>query len=138
MQVRSLDHYRGISNSFDKGLIYCSKATGILLSMKFQGVKDQIVNLEYNTPTEIQMNKEHNLKMTVVMMDANHIIGSVMFLFYGYFGSVLYTGDMRYHPKILSTNSYLFNPNRKLNFHIDELILDNTYCDPLFDFPAQV
>ena len=33
--------------------------------------------------------------ITVTVLDANHCPGSAMFLFQGYFGSVLYTGDFR-------------------------------------------
>lgn len=93
--------------------------------------------MEYNVPIEVDVCKEKGIKMNVVMMDAGHIIGSSMFLFYGYFGSVLYTGDMRYHRRLLSANNFLFWPTGQLKMHVDELILDNTYCDPIFSFPSQ-
>ena len=71
-------------------------------------------------------------------MDANHIIGSVMILFKGYFGTILHTGDMRWSRKLLKTNHLLFNKDATLKMSVDELIIDNTYCDPIFDFPTQV
>ena len=43
------------------------------------------------------MNKEKTKSATVVFLDANHIIGSAMILFYGFFGTILYSGDLRYH-----------------------------------------
>ena len=64
-----------------------------------------------------------------------------MILFQGYMGTILHTGDFRFHPKILSEHVYLFPPNKrnkkgeKCSLHIDELILDNTFCDPIFQFP---
>lgn len=36
--------------------------------------------------------------MTVTLMDANHCPGSVMFLFEGYFGTILYTGGPPRNP----------------------------------------
>ncbi len=108
------------------------------MALKFPGVEDFIVKMEYNVPHTLVLNEENNLSATVVFMDANHIIGSSMILFMGYFGTVLYTGDLRYHDCILSKNSYLFNPNGTIKYPVDELILDNTYCDPIFAFPAQV
>jgi DNA cross-link repair 1B protein len=61
-----------------------------------------------------------------------------MFLFMGYFGTVLYTGDMRWHRRLLATNHHLFSPTGELKVHVDEVILDNTFCDPIFSFPSQV
>jgi DNA cross-link repair 1B protein len=119
-------------------MIYCSKETGILLSLKYPGVSNQLKYLDYNTPTDIWINEGKNIKVTVTMMDANHIIGSCMFLYTGYFGSVLYTGDLRYHKSLLTKNDCLFSVTGELKVHIDELILDNTYCDPIFNFPTQV
>ena len=132
------DHYRGISNSFSTGKIFCSKETGILLECKFPGVKHLIITLEYNKPYKIILNEKNDLYATVVFMDANHIIGSSMILFMGYFGNILYSGDLRYHDKLLKENHFLFNADGSLNYPIDELILDNTYCDPIFTFPSQV
>ena len=74
----------------------------------------------------------------MILLDANHILGSVMFLFKGYFGNILHTGDMRWSPHLIKTNHMLFNPDSSLKCPIDELILDNTYCDPIFKFPTQV
>lgn len=74
----------------------------------------------------------------MILLEANHILGAVMFLFRGYFGSVLHTGDFRWSRSLIQTNSALFNSDSTLKFPIDELIMDNTYCDPIFKFPAQV
>ena len=51
------DHYRGISNSFDNSKIFCTKETGILLSLKFPGIKSQIIPMECNKPYTIVMNE---------------------------------------------------------------------------------
>ena len=50
------DHYRGIHNGFDNGKILCSWETGILLSLKFPGVKNLIISIEYNKPYKLYMN----------------------------------------------------------------------------------
>ena len=42
---------------------------------------------------------ESGLEIQVYLIDANHVPGSVMFLFSGYFGNILYTGDFRLHPQ---------------------------------------
>ena len=36
-----------------------------------------------------------HVTITVTTIDANHCPGSAMFLFEGYFGRILYTGDFR-------------------------------------------
>lgn len=66
--------------------------------------------------------------MTVTPFDANHCPGSVMFLFSGYFGDILYTGDFRYQPNMF--DSFNLPP-------IDVLYLDNTYCSPKCIFPSR-
>ena len=69
--------------------------------------------------------------MTVTLIDANHCPGAVMFLFQGYFGCILHTGDFRYFDGMLDippfTNEIIINT----------LYLDNTYCDPKCEFPTR-
>ncbi len=67
-----------------------------------------------------------------------------MFLFEGYMGTILHTGDFRFTPSMMTTLPLLYPPS-KLNsnkeacsIHIDELIMDDTYCDPVFQFPKRV
>lgn len=54
-----------------------------------------------------------------------------MFLFDGYFGRLLHTGDFRFSPSMLFVNKLTEKP-------IDYLYFDNTFCDPMFVFPSQV
>ncbi|PVD25176.1 hypothetical protein C0Q70_15674 [Pomacea canaliculata] len=56
-----------------------------------------------------------------------------MFLFEGYFGKVLYTGDFRYKPDMVNEGSLLADHLEK----IDVLYLDNTYCSPECMFPGR-
>lgn len=69
--------------------------------------------------------------MTVTLMDANHCPGSVMFLFEGYFGTILYTGDFRYTPSMLK------EPALRGGKQIHTLYLDNTNCNPALVLPSQ-
>ncbi|XP_053560640.1 5' exonuclease Apollo isoform X2 [Bombina bombina] len=69
--------------------------------------------------------------VSVTLIDANHCPGSVMFLFEGYFGTILYTGDFRFSPYMLD------NPPLKNKMTIDVLYLDNTNCDPDQELPSR-
>ena len=100
------------------------------------------------------------------MFDANHIAGSAMFLFDGPLGTFFHTGDARFDDFMFDEFKVLFpnhlgerdfrpiverggsapvqkNSLQKVlcqvpeSVHIDELILDNTYCDPIFRFPKR-
>lgn len=48
--------------------------------------------LELDEPYMLPLDDIGKETMTVTLIDANHCPGSVMFLFQGYFGSILYTG----------------------------------------------
>lgn len=54
------------------------------------------------------MNEQETKYATIVFLDANHIIGSSMILFTGFFGTVLYSGDLRFHQNVIDNNPYLF------------------------------
>ena len=53
-----------------------------------------------------------------------------MYMFEGYFSTILHTGDFRYEPTTIM-NSVLAEKT------IDVLHLNNTYCNPACGFPLQ-
>ncbi|NXO74623.1 DCR1B exonuclease, partial [Phainopepla nitens] len=69
-------------------------------------------------------------EVTVTLIDSNHCPGSVMFLFEGTFGTILYTGDFRY------TSAMQCEPALR-GRHIDRLYLDNTHCHPRRALPSR-
>ncbi|NXT85258.1 DCR1B exonuclease, partial [Zapornia atra] len=68
--------------------------------------------------------------VTVTLLDSNHCPGSVMFLFEGTFGTILYTGDFRY-------SSTMQGEPALQGRHIDRLYLDNTHCHPHRALPSR-
>ena len=63
------------------------------------------------------------MTFSVTVIDSNHCPGGVCFLFEGYFGRILCTGDFRYKDG-------LFNGFDVYN--VDRLYLDDTYNDPRY------
>ncbi|NXP16809.1 DCR1B exonuclease, partial [Scytalopus superciliaris] len=79
----------------------------------------------------LEVGQSHVLdEVTVTLLDSNHCPGSVMFLFEGTFGTILYTGDFRY------TSSMQGEPLLR-GRHIDRLYLDNTHCHPERALPSR-
>jgi DNA cross-link repair 1B protein len=78
------------------------------------------------TTDEVNEEKDNKYIIKVRMFDSNHCPGSVMILFEGYFGRILHTGDMRYCPAF---KDYPISEQP-----LDELVYDNTYCDPIYSF----
>lgn len=80
--------------------------------------------------------------ISVVLMDAYHCPGAVMFLFKGKMGTVLHTGDFRFHPKMLE-HPLLCPAGRRnisqkaITVDVDYLHLDNTFANPEYDFPSR-
>ncbi|XP_055022432.1 5' exonuclease Apollo isoform X2 [Boleophthalmus pectinirostris] len=87
--------------------------------------------LELGEPYLLPLDDIGKETMTVTLIDANHCPGAVMFLFEGYFGSILYTGDFRYTPSMLR------EPGLRTNTTIDVMYLDNTNCDPNRTLPSR-
>ncbi|XP_053174216.1 5' exonuclease Apollo [Scomber japonicus] len=125
------DHTVGLTSTWSNRPIYCSPTTATLLRLKLQ-VKEQWVHpLEVGEPYLLPLDDIGKESLTVTLIDANHCPGSVMFLFEGYFGSILYTGDFRYSPSMLR------EPCLRTNTTIDVLYLDNTNCDPNRSLPSR-
>jgi len=95
--------------------------------------------LELDIPTKIYLDTSKKLAIEVTTFDANHCPGAIMILFKGYMGTILHTGDFRFDKRMLYENSLLYPPHlrcfakvEQCSIHIDELIFDNTFCDPAF------
>ncbi|XP_029912159.1 5' exonuclease Apollo [Myripristis murdjan] len=125
------DHTVGLTSTWSDRPIYCSPISAKLLKLKLQ-VKEQWIHpLELDEPYMLPLDSIGKETLTVTLMNANHCPGAVMFLFQGYFGSILYTGDFRYTPSMLR------EPCLRTNTTIDVLYLDNTNCDPTRTLPSR-
>lgn len=124
------DHTVGLSSTWARPL-YCSPVSAYLLQRRLQVSKQWIRALEVGESHVLPLDEIGQETMTVTLMDANHCPGSVMFLFEGYFGTILYTGDFRYTPSMLK------EPALRLGKQIDTLYLDNTNCNPSQVLPSQ-
>ena len=74
--------------------------------------------LELNRTHIMSLNADETFNVTLI--DANHCPGAVMFLFEGYFGHILATGDFRYSPEMFVDAPFS-------NKEIEICYLDNTY-----------
>ncbi|XP_072025026.1 uncharacterized protein [Amphiura filiformis] len=117
------DHTKGLSASWRRP-IYCSPVTARLLPAKLNVPASLVKPLEVGESHIIPLDETGQETMTVSLIDANHCPGAVMFLFEGYFGRILYTGDFRYQPSMI-TDTILSNCGQ-----VDKLYLDNTYNNP--------
>ncbi|WJX41645.1 hypothetical protein P8452_28968 [Trifolium repens] len=119
-----MDHYQGLTKSFNHGKIYCSSVTARLVNMNMGIPYDKLHILPLNQKIEIA-------GIGVTCLDANHCPGSIMILFEPPNGkAVLHTGDFRYSEEMANNPFLRICP-------IDTLILDTTYCNPQYDFPKQ-
>ena len=122
------DHTVGLNGSWCRGPIYTSPLN-VKLAPKLLpnlGMTENLfVPLELDVPHLISLgDSEEDPKIRVTLIDANHVPGAVMFVFRGYFGNVVYTGDFRYSP-VMFDNPVL---KQLINWEdIDKLYLDNTY-----------
>lgn len=119
------DHYGGLTKTFKRGKIHCTRITAKLCKMKL-GVPEERLHI-------VEMNQTFVVEGTeVTFLDANHCPGAAMILFRPPGARpVLHTGDFRYTPKM---KDYLHLNNVRENC---TLILDTTYCNPKHVFPSQ-
>nr|XP_020514513.1 protein artemis [Labrus bergylta] len=115
--------------------LYCSFVTKELLlnSPKYAFWKDYIVALELESPTQISLVDEASGEkedIVVTLLPAGHCPGSVMFLFEGSRGNVLYTGDFRLAAGDVPRMEHLHSGSRVKD--IQSVYLDSTFYDPRY------
>nr|XP_024108856.2 protein artemis isoform X2 [Pongo abelii] len=118
-----------------KVYLYCSPVTKELLltSPKYRFWKKRIISIEIETPTQISLVDEasgEKEEIVVTLLPAGHCPGSVMFLFQGNNGTVLYTGDFRLAQGEAARMELLHSGGRIKD--IQSVYLDTTFCDPRF------
>ena len=96
------DHISKIPNAF-KYTIHCSKDTKKMLSILRPSIKCK--TLKINKPYKFQSN------LIIIPLNANHMLGSLMFHITIDHRTILYTGDFRYsqHQKIPKANIVLYD-----------------------------
>ncbi|XP_066579825.1 protein artemis isoform X2 [Amia ocellicauda] len=91
------------------------------------------VGLEVESPTQISLIDEASGEkedILVTLLPAGHCPGSVMFLFEGNNGTVLYTGDFRMAEGEAARMEFLHSGDRVKD--IQSVYLDTTFFDPRF------
>ncbi|KRZ61015.1 DNA cross-link repair 1A protein [Trichinella nativa] len=119
------DHYVGLTRHFDAP-ICCSQITASLVHLKLKVPKSFLRVLSVNE--WINLGDDNS----VILIDANHCPGAVMFLFHlknDHY--VLHTGDFRAERVVLD------NPIWS-SIQVDYLYLDTTYFNPAYIFPCQM
>ncbi|XP_043823359.1 protein artemis isoform X2 [Dromiciops gliroides] len=122
--------------------LYCSPVTKELLltSPKYSFWEKRIIALEIETPTQISLIDEasgEKEEVVVTLLPAGHCPGSVMFLFQGNNGTVLYTGDFRLAKGEVARMELLHSGSRVKD--IQSVYLDTTFCDPkYYQIPSRV
>uniref|UniRef100_A0A8C4IEZ0 Protein artemis n=1 Tax=Dicentrarchus labrax TaxID=13489 RepID=A0A8C4IEZ0_DICLA len=137
------DHMKGLKGPILKRKLefsrtvrlYCSFVTKELLlsNPKYAFWEEYIVPLELESPTQISLVDETSGEkedLVVTLLTAGHCPGSVMFLFEGSQGNVLYTGDFRLAAGDASRIEHLHSGSRVKD--IQSIYLDSTFYDPRF------
>lgn len=136
------DHTRGLSSSWRRGPLYCSRISAKLFPLKFP-------DFDLSSLRVLNIGCWHRLSLSspssgspaevdVMPIDALHCPGAVMFMFRGEFGHVLYTGDFRWETtgeRSQKARAMLLDALNGAN--VDVLYLDNTYCNPAYCFPSR-
>ena len=138
------DHYKSLSSNYKHGPIFMTAITKRLTLHKLNVNPKYLHVIKLNTPitlryyttspsissstssssTSTSSTASSSSTCTVTAIDANHCPGAIMLLFQGTFGTILHTGDFRFHSKML-THPALLNIQT-----IDRIYLDNTFLNP--------
>jgi len=131
------DHTQGLTSTWTEP-IYTSELNAELVISMLKVNPSLVIPLEIGTTIMIDLpsayGTEESQLISVTPIDANHIKGSVMFLFEGRFGKILHTGDFRL------CDSMLQNPTLKMiseSESLDLLYVDNTFEETGNEFPVR-
>ncbi|XVF44505.1 hypothetical protein PTKIN_Ptkin02bG0128600 [Pterospermum kingtungense] len=134
------DHTQGLTSTWAKAPIFCSRITAKLFPFKFPNFKLSLLRVldlgSWHTLSLFSPSTGSKVTVQVMAIDAHHCPGAVMFLFRGEFGCLLNTGDFRWEKK--SERAKLGREmlvNALKDDTVDVLYLDNTYCNPSYQFP---
>uniref|UniRef100_A0A164W8C5 5' exonuclease Apollo n=1 Tax=Daucus carota subsp. sativus TaxID=79200 RepID=A0A164W8C5_DAUCS len=119
------DHTKGLSSSWKFAPLYCSRISAKLFPSKFPDFNLSLLRIV-------------EAGVCVCLVTGVLVLGAFMYLFQGEFGCMLYTGDFRWErtsKKAQIGKTMLLNALRDVK--IDNLYLDNTYCNPTFKFPPR-
>ncbi len=120
------DHTRGLKrllNSYPEAKIVCSRETKVILELTEGIPSERFIVIEENASFSVD-------GVNVTAFEANHCIGSLMFLFESEGRREFFTGDFRYDPVVM--DHFL----EKIQ-GVDLMIADGTYNRPIFQFPPQ-
>ncbi|KAM3132027.1 hypothetical protein pb186bvf_015911 [Paramecium bursaria] len=129
------DHWQGMTPLWNYGIIICTPISKLFIQHMFPKMTN-IFTIEYEITYKLDLinkcltDQDGEFVIKVTAFNAHHIPGSAQFLFEGYMGTILHTGDFRFNPSMLDYKLLLSKS-------IDEMIFDNTYCNPEFDFPTE-
>ncbi|OMO84812.1 DNA repair metallo-beta-lactamase [Corchorus capsularis] len=136
------DHTQGLTSTWNHGPIFCSRLTAKLFPFKFPNFRLSVLRILdvdcWHTLSLTSPSSGSETTVQVMAIDANHCPGGVMFLFRGEFGCLLNTGDFRWEK-----NCERSKLARKMLVDalkddvVDVLYLDNTYCNPSYEFPSR-
>ncbi|KAL5014675.1 hypothetical protein ScPMuIL_008945 [Solemya velum] len=124
--------YERLKSSVDV-FIYCSEVTKILLlaDLNYKHLERYIKTFEVGVQHTLKVPDFYSGKcgdITVTLIEAYHCPGSVMFLFEGDEGTVLYTGDFRWENN--QAQGELSLKTGESVKEIKSLYIDTTFCSP--------
>ncbi|KAJ7948229.1 DNA repair metallo-beta-lactamase [Quillaja saponaria] len=136
------DHTHGLSSSWAKGPLFCSRLTAKLFGFKFPDFNLSLIRIldigSWHSLSLVSPSIGSQTTVQVMAIDAHHCPGAVMLLFRGEFGCLLYTGDFRWEATSERANrgrDMLCNAIK--DEAVDIVYLDNTYCNPSYTFPTR-
>ncbi|WKY04771.1 hypothetical protein Q1695_005633 [Nippostrongylus brasiliensis] len=128
-----VDHFVNLNKSW-KFPIYCSEMTAKILPHM---MGNKALNTRLLRPLKVGETHIIEPNLHVTLLDANHCLGSVMFLFEGASipgGAILCTGDFRADSRMLSWFDSDCAFQKLSETYISKIYLDNTHLE--FDEPA--